>query len=131
MPRKYEEVTEDYITIHYNNNWYAILFTGLVEIEVAQERYGLHPSKELFIPLGMLTPYAPPIEKNGIIIGYSNQVRYPLPPAMTDEIKQEMRVLLMKKRIKDLPGEIFPDLKDLIDRNSSDFTTLLTDSLLP
>lgn len=128
MPRKYEEVTEDYITIHYNNNWYAILFTGLVEIEVAQERYGLHPSKELFIPLGMLTPYADIDPKTGMQVGV---MQYPLPPAMTDEIKQEMRVLLMKKRIKDLPGEIFPDLKDLIDRNSSEFTTLLTNSLLP
>jgi len=124
---KVERVNSDDITIYYQYNWYAILFTGLVQIEAAQLHYGLTPNQSLFIPLGMLHPYAPKL-KDGRTADYTI---YPPPPEMTDEVQLEMRVRLMRNRIKLMDGTIFPDLKTLMDNNASQFTTLLAESLLP
>lgn len=127
MAAKIERVNADNITIFYNNNWYAILFTGLVNVESARAHYGLTPSYDLFKELNMITPFCPILE-NGKAADY---VVWPAPPAMTDEIEQEMRVKLFQRRIKNLVSEIFPDLKALIDRNPAEFTTLLSESLIP
>lgn len=130
---KIERVNADDITLPYNNNWYCILFTNLVDVQAARDRYGLTPSTDLFIPLGMLTPYAPKIGVNprtGEDV-YSDEVVYPKPPAMTEEIEQEMRVRLMKQRIQDMNTEIFNDLRKQFDLLPSDYAALLTESLLP
>lgn len=128
MPHiKKEQVYEDSIVLFYNNNWYDISYTGLVAIEAAQNRYGLQPSTSLFIPLGMITPYAPKLE-NGHTADY---VVYPDPPAITDAIAEEMRVKLFLQRVKKMNSTIFTDLRLLIEENSTEFTDLLTDSLMP
>lgn len=127
MPEKIQRVNEDDVTLHYNNNWYAILYTDLVAIEEAQNRYGLIPSEELFAPLGMTTPYSPQLE-NG---QYSDEVVYPPNPTMTDELALEMRVRLFKRRIQSINTEIFDDLRALFNQYPSQFNTLLQDSLIP
>jgi len=131
--QKTQRVYADSIVIHYNNNWYDILFTGLVAIEAARLRYGLVPSVALFIPLGMLTPFCPPLNKRGTPTetATSSQVIYPDPPPMTAEIEDEMRVRLFRNRIQGMNSNIFSDLTLLMNENSAEFTTLLTNSLMP
>lgn len=126
---KIERVNADNITLFYDNSWYCILFTNLVNVQAARDRYGLFPSTDLFIPLGMLTPFAPEIPgKPGC---FSDEVVYPQPPAMTEDIEQEMRVRLMKQRIQATPQTIFLDLKLQFDVHPTDYADLLTESLLP
>lgn len=124
---KIERVNANNITLHYNNNWYCILLTNLVNVEAAQVRYGLHPSTSLFIPLGMLTPFAPEIAP-GV---FADEVVYPPAPAMTEEIEQEMRVRLMKNRIANMASDVFNDLRHQFDTYPNEYANLLTESLLP
>lgn len=131
--QKIERVNADDITLHYAGNWYCILFTSLVDVQAARERYGLHPEASLFIPLGMLTPYAPYIGPHPITGEpmYADEVVYPDPPAFTEEIELDMRVRMMKNRIMDMHSEIFDDLRKQFDLFPADYAALLTESLMP
>lgn len=122
-----QRVNANDITLPYNNAWYCILFTSLVNVQAARDRYGLIPSVALFIPLEMLTPYCPEISP-GV---FSDEVVYPDPPAMTEDIELEMRVRLMKQRIQGMNDTIFDDLRAQFDLHAGDYADLLTESLMP
>lgn len=132
--QKIERVNADDITLHYAGNWYCILFASLVNVQAARERYGLHPEVSLFIPLGMLTPYCPALDRRHPITGemmYSEQVVYPDPPPFTEEVELDMRIRMMKNRIMDMHSEIFDDLRKQFDLFPADYAALLTESLMP